>query len=59
MAKGDAVIRVPRWSWDLARKYAAKAGRDLREVTGDALKEYVGQRTPVGPGEATKIVKHV
>lgn len=37
----DAVIRVPRWSWALAKKYAAKAGRELREVSGAALDEYV------------------
>ena len=37
----DAVIRVPRYSWSLAKKYAVKSGRELRELTGTALEEYV------------------
>jgi hypothetical protein len=39
--KGDAVIRVPRASWNLARAFANRLGRELREVTGTALDEYV------------------
>jgi hypothetical protein len=39
--KGDAVIRVPRPSWKKARDFAARVGRELREVTGTALVEYV------------------
>jgi hypothetical protein len=39
--KDDAVIRVPRWSWTMAKKYADKSGRDLREVGGEALRTYV------------------
>lgn len=39
--KSDAVIRVPRRSWEIARKFSLKAGRELRELTGTALEEYV------------------
>ena len=39
--KSDAVIRVPRRSWEIARKFSVRSGRELREVTGRALEEYV------------------
>jgi hypothetical protein len=41
--KGDAVIRVPRPSWLLARDFAERVDRDLRELTGIALEEYVAR----------------
>jgi hypothetical protein len=39
--KSDAVIRVPRRSWEIARKFSVRSGRELRELTGIALEEYV------------------
>jgi hypothetical protein len=57
--KGDAVIRVPRASWSVARAFANRVGRELREVTGTALREYVEVHSQPEPGETTKVVKHV
>lgn len=39
--KTDAVIRVPRESWVTVRDFSIAAGRDIREVAGVALEEYV------------------
>lgn len=39
--RDDAVIRVPRPSWERARAFALSAGRDLRVVTAAAMDEYV------------------
>jgi hypothetical protein len=39
--KGDAVIRVPRAAWKKAMGFALSVDRELREVIGAAVDEYV------------------
>jgi len=39
--KGDAIVRIPRESWKTAMRFALSVDRELREVIGAALSEYV------------------
>ncbi len=39
--KTDANVKVPRGSWERARAFALRVGRDVREVFGTAVDEYV------------------
>lgn len=39
--RDDAVIRVPRAAWGVARVFADRTGQKMREIAAAALNEYV------------------
>lgn len=54
--KRDAVIRISREVWKRAMTFALGADRELREVVGAALEEYVARESGVELGEKEKHV---
>jgi hypothetical protein len=54
--KNDAVIRVPREAWKRAMGFALRADRELREVVGAALEEYVARESGLELAEKEKHV---
>ncbi len=38
--KADAIVRVRRGAWELARELSQRTGRDVREITSTAIEDY-------------------
>ena len=52
--KSDAVIRVHRQTWEAAKRFAKRHNRQLREVVGVALDEYITREASVKLPPAAK-----
>jgi hypothetical protein len=57
--KGDANMKVPRETWTLAKEYAEKHGRKIRDVMADAIQVYVEAEPRQAPHDDPEIAKAI